>query len=130
MQVLCPVHGPVGASKNSSPGHSAPETCPRRHTGYADALSRPAGAPYTHPEPLVPADGRGDSATSSTSGTGFRLPAVGDDPQIPDHAQEHQPEPETSGEPETLVAKVRSRKNGTRKRAAKRPVGRSPKKGR
>ena len=59
---------------------------PTEYTGYADALGRPAGAPYTHPEHRVPADGQGDGAARPTSGTGFRLPAVGNDPEIPDYA--------------------------------------------
>jgi integrase len=59
---------------------------PTEYTGYADALSRPAGAPYAHPEHRSPADSQGDGAASPTSGTGFRLPAVEHEPQIPDHA--------------------------------------------
>ncbi len=54
--------------------------------GYADALSRPADAPYTHPEPLAPADALDDGAASDPGGAGFRLPAVGDDAEIPGHA--------------------------------------------
>ncbi|MBW2397474.1 MAG: site-specific integrase, partial [Deltaproteobacteria bacterium] len=103
---------------------------PSEYTGYADALSRPPNAPYAHPEPLDPADALDGSPASPTRGTGIHLPAAGDHPQIPDHAQQHRPDPETSGEPEAPVAKVRTRKKRTRKRAAKRPVGRSPKKGR
>ena len=60
---------------------------PTEYTGYADALSQPSNAPYAHPEPPVPAGAGDDSAASPTSGTGFRLPAVGDAPQIPDHAR-------------------------------------------
>jgi hypothetical protein len=70
---------------------------PSEYTGYADALSQPSNAPYTHPEPLVPADAQDESLASATGGTGFRLPVVGDDSQIPDHAQQHRPEREVSG---------------------------------
>ena len=62
----------------------------------------------------------------SASSTGFRPLASGDDAQIPDHAQQHRPDPEASGEPEAPVAKVRSRKKRTRKRATRRSVGRCP----
>ena len=102
---------------------------PSEYTGYADALSRPPNAPYAHPEALVPTEDQGDGAASPTRVTSFRLPVIEDRAQIPDHAQEHRPEPEASGESETPVAKVRSGKKGTRKRSVKRPVGQSRKKG-
>ena len=59
---------------------------PSEYTGYADALSRPAGAPYTHPEALAPADARANRTTSAPGGTGFRPSAFADDAQIPDNA--------------------------------------------
>ena len=59
---------------------------PSEYTGYADALSQPPNAPYTHPEALVPADAPDDGAASPTSSTGFRLPAGGDDAKVSDHA--------------------------------------------
>ena len=64
---------------------------PSEYTGYADALSRPPNAPYAHPGPLGPADALDDDAASPTRGTIFRLPVVGDDPKIPDHAQQPAP---------------------------------------
>jgi hypothetical protein len=60
---------------------------PSEYTGYADALSQPPNAPYTHPEPLVPADALDDDAASATRGTGFRPSTFADQTQIPDHAQ-------------------------------------------
>ncbi len=59
---------------------------PSEYTGYADALSRPPDAPYTHPERGSPADSQGDGAASGPGSTGFRLPVVLDESQIPDHA--------------------------------------------
>ena len=100
---------------------------PTEYTGYADALSRPPNAPYTHPEPLVPADTVDDDAASSTSSTGFRLEVGGDEAQIPDHAQESQPEHGASGDTDEPVGKERS-EAAIRKRAAKQRVGTARKK--
>jgi integrase len=96
---------------------------PTEYTGYADALSQPHNAPYAHPAPLVPAGAGDDSAASATRGTGFRLPVVGDHSQVPDHAQQHRPEPEasgdTSGKPEPGPTLCTDNKKHTKKRGVR-----------
>jgi hypothetical protein len=59
-----------------------PRTPVHRVTSIAQR-PRAAGSP----ERLVPADAMAGHDASATNGTGFRLPAVGGHPHIPDHAQ-------------------------------------------
>lgn len=68
----------------SSSGHTAMPTSATGHNDREDGYGLNGNVDEDEVEPLHAEVG--DDAASATRGMGFRLPVVGDDAQIPDHA--------------------------------------------